>query len=100
MYQIRCTCGPAGQWRGDWSKNSGMWERYPSIRAELRPERVEELHTAGGVRIDGGKKIDAGQNVSRGSDNAGGVRDDDSDANTFWMSLEDFSLEFSQVKKI
>lgn len=85
--QVDCPWG-LGQWQGDWSHKSALWERYPSVAAELKQGEAPAFSTAG----------EAAGSEGEGNGAEGPVLD--RARTSFWMSFEDFSTEFSQARQI
>lgn len=101
VLQLSCPWG-LGQWRGEWSSDSGMWERYPSIKAELLlPRQPESSAEAKDGRCDDDRgeepRAKAAAEAEAAATLGSGKRAREK-ATTFWMTFDDFTAEFSQAR--
>lgn len=89
--QLSCPWG-LGQWRGEWSSDSVLWERYPSIKAELLHPRQQEV----GAGVQDGRSDDNLRGAGGAANQGKTTREK---GTSFWMAFEDFTAEFSQARK-
>lgn len=108
-----------GQWRGAWSADSGLWERYPSIKAKLLLGRrepgtdtgVQRPGTGGGgggdvARDERGTSaasasafaIAQGIPTGEAEEELWGAVREENDGSSFWMPFDDLIAEFSQAR--
>ncbi|CAM9813749.1 unnamed protein product, partial [Ectocarpus fasciculatus] len=111
LVELSCPWG-VGQWRGDWSRNSGMWDAYPSIKSELcrlREQRAGSAAPPPGADKDkdgdggGGAGAWGGVTEATAVGAGGGAReqqeeDEEEEGSSFWMTFDDFTTEFSQAR--
>ncbi|CAM9401616.1 unnamed protein product [Pylaiella littoralis] len=112
LVQLSCPWG-LGQWRGDWSRHSGLWEKYPTIKGDLlrllkQPEVGLDVYhaTAGEVGGDGESGREGGYQAAAGTAAAAAaaaaVQAEESareeEGSLFWMAFDDFTAEFSQAR--
>ncbi|CAN0425338.1 unnamed protein product, partial [Ectocarpus sp. 12 AP-2014] len=108
LVELSCPWG-VGQWRGDWSRNSGMWDAYPSIKAELRRLRQQRAGLAApppAAEKDGEGGGGAGalgavtEATAVGAGRAAREQEEqeqEQEGSSFWMTFDDFTNEFSQM---
>eukprot|EP00903_Cladosiphon_okamuranus_P006243 g6128.t1 len=95
LVELSCPWG-LGQWRGDWSSDSVLWERYPSIKVDLLLRRQHEA----GAGVQNGRLNDnRGQEGGEATATAVGPGERAGERGaSFWMAFDDFTAEFSQAR--
>lgn len=106
--KLSCPRG-VGQWRGDWSRDSGMWGAYPSIKTELRRLRQQRAGSAapppaadkdgeGGGGAGAWGAVTEATAVGPGGGEREPEEDEQEEGSSFWMTFDDFTTEFSQAR--